>query len=151
MIPSCDWFQIVPRARISKASTVSSHSAETSAARASAVATETQKAQAEKSISERPTKKPKVRARLLLLVSRKIDPLFETRNVLLRIGRGPFQAPFGAKLLTCKSVANKAETAIAYRAASRVCFPVRCSDFEYSRVAHSRCSLATGALCAKTI
>jgi hypothetical protein len=86
MIPSCDWFQIVPRARISKASTVSSHSAETSAARASAVATETQKAQAEKSISERPTKKPKARARLLLLVSRKIDPLFETGSVPLRIG-----------------------------------------------------------------
>ena len=59
---------------------------EISAAGASAVATETQKAQAEKSISERPTKKPKARARLLLLVSRKIDPLFETGSVPLRIG-----------------------------------------------------------------
>jgi hypothetical protein len=40
-----------------------------------------------------------------------------------------------------KSVANKAETAIAYCAAWCVCFSVRCRNFEYSCLAHIRCSL----------
>jgi len=70
------------------------------------------------------------------LVPRKIDPLFQAEQLSLPVGEVLVQAMLRAKLLMRKSVADKAEPAIARRAVDR-CL----SDIGISIFAHRRDSL----------
>jgi hypothetical protein len=79
------------------------------------------------------------------MVSREVDPLFETGSLLLCLGEVAVEALLRAKLLVCISVADKAEAAIACLAAS---FRFRHRTFDNSRCAHSRDSVSDRAFSA---